>query len=147
MARRTPGASRPDRVGTLIKELLSQTLLLRSRDPILRRAVITDVRLSGDLSVAKVYWLALDDQTPKDELEAALERSRGYLRTLVGKEIRLRQAPELRFLYDQSVEQGRRIDELLRELAPAAGPADAEVQAADDPEDTAAAGAERGDEE
>jgi len=118
MARRTPGASRPDRVGTLIKEILSQTLLLHSRDPILRRAVITDVRVSGDLSVAKVYWLALDDQTPRAELEAALGRSQGYLRSLLGREIRIRQAPELRFLYDQSVERGRRIDQILREIAP-----------------------------
>ena len=119
MARRSAGASRPDRVAALIKEILSQALLLRSRDAILRRAVITDVRVSGDLGVAKVYWLALDEQTPTDELEAALTRSQGYLRSLVGREVRLRQAPELRFLHDEGLLRGRRIDELLRGLTPA----------------------------
>lgn len=119
MARR-PGPSRPDRVAALIKEVLSQTLLVQSRDPVLRRAVITDVRVSGDVSVAKVYWLALDDQTPRDELEAALKRAQGFLRTQVGQAVRTRLTPELRFLYDESVIRGRRIDELLREVAPAA---------------------------
>lgn len=133
MARRPTGPSRPDRVAAVIKEVLSQELLLRARDPILRRAVLTDVRVSGDIAVAKVYWLTLDEQTPRDEIAAALERSRGYLRTQVGQAIRTRQTPELRFLYDESVERGRRIDELLRDVTPAA-PADA----ADEPTEGAA---------
>lgn len=120
MSRRSHGPARPERLAALIREVLSQTLVVHSRDAVLRRAVLTDVRVTGDLQIAKVYYLALDEQTPREELAAAFRRSAGFLRTTVGQHLTLRHTPELRFLYDEGTLQGRRIEALLRDVAPAA---------------------------
>ena len=107
------------RVAPLVQEVLANTLLTRSRDPILRQAVITDVQVNADRSVAKIYYVGLVEGVSREELAAAFERSRGFLRRAVSERLpRLRRSPELRFYFDEGVTHGRHMEGLLRELVP-----------------------------
>lgn len=106
---------RARRVADQIQIELSDIIGRRLKDPRRGFITLTGVDLTPDLKVAKVYVSALEP----DDLErglSTLKRAKGFLRYHLGRRIRLRHVPELRFFADQSVEQGQRIEELLREL-------------------------------
>lgn len=116
-----------DRVGPQIRETLASALLTRSRDPVLRQAVVTEVLVNADRSVARVYYIGLVEAVTREDLAAAFERSGGFLRREVSERLRhLRRTPELRFFYDEGVVQGRHMDNLLRDLVPGDEPGDDE---------------------
>jgi ribosome-binding factor A len=76
---------------------------------------VTAVDTSADLRHAHVYVSVLGDEQRRAETLAALQSSRGYLQSLLGSELRLKRTPQLEFQYDESVDRGARISELLRE--------------------------------
>lgn len=107
--------SRTDRLGRQIHQVLAVAMAQESREEALRQVMLTDVEVTRDLSLARVYYYVGDaDGLPA--VERALGRARGFLRRRVGEQIRARQTPELRFVYDESVERGRRIEEILDDL-------------------------------
>ena len=73
--------------------------------------IITGVEVTRDLAVARVYYQSMGGD--REEIAAAFERAAGFLRCRVGDQIRMRQTPELRFKYDDSIDKGRRVEELL----------------------------------
>lgn len=81
-------------------------------DPGLEGVCITHVKLSGDLQLATVYYRIIDANR-KDLVEKGLKRCRGLLRSRLAGHLRSRHVPELRFFYDESVEYGSRIENLL----------------------------------
>ena len=85
-----------------------------TREEALRLAIITGVEVTRDLSVARVYYQTMGGE--RDETQAAFERASGFLRCRVGDQVRMRQTPELRFKYDESIDRGLRIETLLAEL-------------------------------
>lgn len=76
---------------------------------------VTRVRITPDLRYAKVYVSILNSKNKNKTLEG-LKKSSGYIRTRVASTINLRTTPELVFVYDDSEEQGEKIDRILREL-------------------------------
>jgi len=93
-------------------------LLMREvRDPRLADITITEVRVTPDLLIARIYYTVLGDAEQEKEAAIALESALGYLRTQLAGRVRLRLAPELVFELDQSAAYGRRIDELLGQIA------------------------------
>jgi ribosome-binding factor A len=75
--------------------------------------IITAVNVSRDLSVAKVYFTSLElDQDPAD-LHTALISAMGFLRSQLAKQLTVRQVPELRFKYDDSMQRGSAMDRLI----------------------------------
>ncbi|HKH81114.1 MAG TPA: 30S ribosome-binding factor RbfA [Methylovirgula sp.] len=103
------------RVGELIRHTLSDLLARGAvRDPVLEGHVVTvpDVRMSPDLKLATVYVMPLGGKDMNDVL-AALERHKKFLRGEIAGRINLRFAPEVRFKADQSFESGAKIDALL----------------------------------
>lgn len=103
------------RVADQIQIELADIIQRRLKDPRRGFITLTGVDLTSDLKLAKVYVSALE----ADDLEqglATLKRAKGFLRHQLGQRIRLRHVPDLHFFADQSVEQGQRIEELLREL-------------------------------
>lgn len=104
---------RSDRVAGAIRAALAEVLLEGMRDPRLQSVSVTEVELSPDLGVAIVRVLPLGGLGDRDALMAGLERARGYLRTQVGRRVRLRHVPELRFELDEQFEESVRMVELL----------------------------------
>ncbi len=103
------------RVAERVREELS-TLLLRSvRDPGVTGVVITQVRMTPDLQVARVYY-TVTDGTDRRNVARALRRARPFLRRAVSERVQLRRAPDLRFLHDDSTEEQDRIAHIFDEL-------------------------------
>jgi len=104
------------RVGEVIRHALS-SILMRDvlKDPALVGVSITvsEVRASADLRYAKVFCAPLGG-TNQDEVVKALNKSAGYLRSLLGSEVSLKNTPELSFVSDLSFDEAVKIDQLLR---------------------------------
>ncbi len=90
-------------------------LLIRTelKDPrISDLLTVSSVDVTKDLSIAKIYFTVLDD-SHRLETESALQQSAGYVRKLLGKKLRMRSVPEIRFIYDTTMEEGVRISGLI----------------------------------
>ncbi|MEX2103706.1 MAG: 30S ribosome-binding factor RbfA, partial [Bacilli bacterium] len=85
-------------------------------DPRIGFVTVTAVEATGDLQHAKVFISILGDDEQKEQTLLALNKSKGFLRSEVSKRIRLRHTPELTFVFDQSIEYGSRINQLLHDL-------------------------------
>lgn len=107
---------RHERVAELLWRELSFLLLKMVKDPVLQRLPITDVRVAPDLSVARIYFAASDDEKAAAIL-AGLGRATPFLRRELGRSLRLKRLPELRFARDTVLEQGLHIDAILREIS------------------------------
>ena len=108
---------RQRRVSELIHRELSVLLMREVRDPRLADVTITEVRVTPDLLIARIYYTVLGEAEQEKEAAAALDSACGYLRTQLAARVRLRLMPELIFQLDQSAAYGRRIDELLAQIS------------------------------
>lgn len=107
--------SRNQRLGNQLLRTLSELLRFETKDPRIGNVSLTAVDLSRDLSVARVYFSLLDpDQDPAPTVEA-LTNASGFLRSKLGKAIKVRHIPVLTFVHDDSAEQAARIGRLIDE--------------------------------
>lgn len=107
---------RTDRVGQNMLELLASLLISDVKDPRVANVQLTAVDVTADLRYAKVFYVLLDKREPDEDAQSGLERAAGFLRREIGDRLTMRYVPELRFEYDESVERGRRMDELLKNI-------------------------------
>ncbi|MGH7545621.1 MAG: 30S ribosome-binding factor RbfA [Gemmatimonadota bacterium] len=115
---------RTDRVNALLREELSELLRRGAvKDPRVGTVTITAVEASRELDVARVFVQLFGDDTRRTEALEGLQHAAGYLRTRLGRTLRLRKVPELRFEWDPTLDRASRIERLLAEIrthAPAA---------------------------
>jgi len=111
-----PQGSRPDRVGEGIRQEISQLLLSEVHDPGIGLVTLTRVKVSPDLQIARIYYTQIGDEKAKRETRRALERATPFLRRQLASRINLRRAPEIRFQFDESIENQDRIERILMEL-------------------------------
>ncbi|MGF1681071.1 30S ribosome-binding factor RbfA [Photobacterium makurazakiensis] len=106
--------SRTQRVAQQLQKELAVILQRELKDPRIGMTTISSVDVSRDMGYAKVYvtFLTIGEQTPEGSLEVLREMA-PYIRSLLGKQIRLRVTPELTFIYDQSLTEGMRISNLV----------------------------------
>jgi len=88
----------------------------RLKDPGLGFVTITDVDTSPDLRNARVYYSVLGDDAQRESTAAALARASTRIRAAMGDRVRLKYLPKIDFEFDESVERGIRMDQLLRDL-------------------------------
>ncbi len=110
---------RPERIAEQVKREIASILERELRDPRLqgRWVSVTDVEVTDDLSLARVYVSVLEGGPPREQALDALQRAAGYVRHALAPRLGLREMPEIRFLLDTSIERGARVEELLRRLA------------------------------
>lgn len=92
------------------------TILLNSKDARLRFVTITKTRLTNDASICTIYYTVLGDKNQQESTSKNLENAKGYIRSSLGKSLEIRKIPELLFKYDESLEYGNRIDNILKGL-------------------------------
>ena len=85
------------------------------KNPILKKVVVNAVKITNDLSYAKVYFTVLD-QNKIEETKKALKSASGFIRHELRERVDIRQIPELEFVYDESIEYGQRIENIIEEL-------------------------------
>jgi ribosome-binding factor A len=105
---------RSEKVADLIREEISQILLRELKDPRIGFVTITKVAVSDDLRVAKVYYSIFGGEQEKEESYEGLESAKGYIKRELGRRVRLKYMPEVSFIFDDSLEYGEHIEELLR---------------------------------
>ncbi|MBL8164355.1 MAG: 30S ribosome-binding factor RbfA [Anaerolineae bacterium] len=105
-----------DRMNDRIRELLSELMLREVSDPRLQHITITEVKLDPELMYANIYINALGDENRQQQVMAGLERAKGFLRRELAKRVRLRNAPDLHFHWDETLERGERMNALLNQL-------------------------------
>ncbi|MCT8553335.1 30S ribosome-binding factor RbfA [Glaesserella parasuis] len=107
--------SRADRVAQELQKEIAIILQREVKDPRIGMVTVSDVEISRDLAYAKVFvtFLFDSDESAVEHGLEGLNKASGYIRTLVGKAMRLRIVPELRFVYDQSLVEGMRMSNLV----------------------------------
>ena len=110
------GYARVDRVKEQIMRELAELVRTGLKDPRAGFITINDVEVTRDYSHATVYYTVLDDKAREVTAEA-LEHAKGFLRSELSKRITVFRTPELHFEYDESVERGMSISQLIDEVA------------------------------
>jgi ribosome-binding factor A len=106
---------RTARVNEVVREVIAADLD-RMADPRLEVVTITGVEVSSDVRYADVYYSTLGTPEQADAAAAALTSVTGRLRSMLGREVRLRYTPELRWHVDPAIAQGARIEAVIKSL-------------------------------
>lgn len=108
---------RPERVGQEIQAAVAQMLLRGDlHDPRIGYITITGVKVSPDLRVARVYYSMIGTEEEKARTQQGLDAAKGYVRREVTAKVQLRVSPEVFFTFDGSLEEGDKIERLLKEV-------------------------------
>lgn len=105
--------ARVQRVADELQKLIVSALRTKVRDPRLQWVSVTEVEVSKDLSYAKVYFSSIQPDADIGQIEKAFIKSSGFFRSYIAKEIRLRVAPQLRFIHDNSLAYGQEMNALI----------------------------------
>ena len=108
--------SRADRVGGLIQRVLSEILAKDVKDPRLEMVTITNIKMSRDLRLARIYFSTAGGEKEKEDALAGFQKAFGYIKRSLARELDLRYMPDLRFYFDESFEYGTHIDNILNSL-------------------------------
>ena len=109
--------SRPQRVADQLRAEITDLLAREVHDPGIGFLTVTHVKVTPDLQVARVYYTTLGDEKARRETDRALRRAVPFLRRHIGRRLHLKRVPELEFFFDEAIERGDRIEQILQELS------------------------------
>ncbi len=110
-------AARARRMSGRIKQIVANVIERQIKDPRLGMVTITDVRVTGDLHDATVFYTVLGSEQERIESAAALESAKGVLRSEVGRQTGVRFTPSLTFTLDALPDNARQLEDLLARAA------------------------------
>ena len=103
------------RVNEALREILSARIAEGLKDPRIGFVTVTAVETSPDLRHARVFVSVLGNKQERADSLAGLQRAHGVLQAEIARVAHMKRTPELKFVYDETVEKGMRINELLAE--------------------------------
>ena len=103
------------RICSDIWRIITEILANEGRDSLLKTITVTGCNVTSDLSFCKVYFTSLSN-LDKKTLEHELNEAAPYIRGELSKRIDIRHTPELKFIYDESIEYGKKIDTIINSL-------------------------------
>ena len=106
------GFQRSERVAGQVRRDLAELIRTELKDPRVGMISLTDVELTPDYAHAKVFFTTLNAEH-LDEIQRGLKRASGFLRRELGRRIHIHTLPELRFVYDSSLERGSSLSQLV----------------------------------
>lgn len=101
------------RIEDLLREEISIIIQRELKDPGIGFVTVLEVKISEDLRLAKVYYSVYGSDDDWQKTKEALERSKGYIKFLLGKRIRIKYMPDIVFFPDRSYERIKKIEEIL----------------------------------
>lgn len=108
---------RAARIAALIQRVIASNMESTLHDKRLKNVTITDVKVTNDLQLAKVYWTTIshtgNDGGERKRAQTALNQARGRLRTMVGAKAGLRLTPQLQFIFDEVPGEAHEIDDII----------------------------------
>ncbi len=108
--------NRSKRVSELIRQIISELLLFKVKDPAAQKVVVHDVTITDNLRHVKVFVFPPGDEKQKKAAMEALDRAKGFIKKEIGQQAKLKYMPEIVFIYDESLDRADRIDYLLRSI-------------------------------
>lgn len=108
---------RAERVAQEIQAAVAELLARgKLKDPRVGYITLTGVKVSADLTSAKIFYSMMGTEAQRAETKAGLEAARSYVRREVTKRVKLRVSPEISFAFDPSLEEGEKIERLLKDV-------------------------------
>lgn len=104
-----------ERISSDVSRELSSIMLLEAKDETLKHVTITGCEVTSDLGLARVYYTYMGEESLED-VAKNLEVAAPYLRTVLANRVELRHTPELKFIYDDSVEYGQNIERIINKI-------------------------------
>jgi ribosome-binding factor A len=105
---------RADRVAGLLKEVVSEIIQKEVQDPRILLSTITDVEVSDNLKLAKVYFVC--DSSKKKTAKEGFDHSKGFIKRRLASRVKLKFMPEIAFYYDNSFDYSSKIERILKEV-------------------------------
>lgn len=110
---RPAGAQRSRRIEAEIQRVLSELIAREVKDPRVGNVTITGVTMAPDMGVARVYFTPFASLNPHEEVRVGLTHAGGFLRGEVGRRLRLRHAPRLEFVFDDTADRAAHLTGLI----------------------------------
>ena len=104
-----------ERIASTLKREISYIISNEIKDKDIKFVTITACKVTNDLSFAKVYFTVFD-QTKKESTLKALNNASGFIRKLLMDRVDIRHMPELQFVYDESIEYGQKIENIIERI-------------------------------
>ena len=104
-----------ERIESDILKYLSNIILTETRDELMKSITLTEVNVNKDLSLAKVYFTTILDIEHKD-IEKEMNEAAPFLRGKLAKVLEIRNIPELRFIYDETIEYATKIERIITNI-------------------------------
>lgn len=108
--------SRAERVGGQIQKIISGLLQKKINDPRVEMATITGVKLSDDLREAIIYFTTYTGEKGQKEALDGFNSAKGFIRKALGRELKIRHTPDLKFIHDDSFDYGTKMDAILKSV-------------------------------
>ena len=108
--------SRTERVGSLLRREISEVLRDRVKDPRVRSVAITGVEVTEDLRHARAYVSIVGSPREQREAMDGLNSASKFIRSVLGRRLKIKRVPEIAFIRDESYEYGAHIEDLLRRV-------------------------------
>lgn len=106
---------RNERIAGIILKNISDIIQFELKNDTIGLVTVTDVKVTSDLSFAKVYVSFLNTNKLDEKLDA-LKRAKGFIKTELSKRMSTYKVPDLIFVYDDSLQQGNKIDQILKSI-------------------------------
>ena len=103
-----------DRLNNMFVEEISKIIHTEIKDRDVGFVTITDARITNDLSFAKVYFTTLDND--RNKVLKSLNKASGFIRSLLCDRVNIRKMPEIQFVYDESIEYGKKIEDIIERI-------------------------------
>lgn len=103
-----------DRLNNMFVEEISKILHQEIKDRDINFVTITEARITNDLSFAKVYITTMDND--REKVLKALNKASSYIRTILCDRVKIRKMPEIHFVYDESIEYGKKIEDIIERI-------------------------------
>lgn len=104
-----------DRINNSFVEKISEILHNDIKDKAINLVTITDAKVTNDLSFVKVYFTTLSDN--KEDVLIALNKAKGFIRSKLCEKMQIRKMPEINFVYDESIEYGKKIEDIIERIS------------------------------
>ena len=103
-----------DRLNNMFVEEISKIIHSEIKDKEVGFVTVTDARVTNDLSFAKIYITTLNDN--RERVLNTLNKASSFIRTMLCDKIKIRKMPEIHFVYDESIEYGKKIDDIIERI-------------------------------
>lgn len=109
-------AFKKERLEKIMMREISNIIMRDIKDDRIKFVSITNVNLTNDLSIATVFYTVFGNDSQRENTSRVFNEAKGYIRSLLAKQIKVKKVPELIFKYDVSLEEGEKIERILAEI-------------------------------